>query len=115
MATASVAITPTITGIANVFPPSISDSVTTPVPSLQEVTLASGANTITLPAGTTRVCIIPPSGNAVALTLKGIAGDTGLGTFKAAPQYLAFDGTAPSTFVLSAASAMSSPVQIVGL
>lgn len=44
-------------------------------------TLASGANTITLPTGGSTVkavTIIPPTGNVVTLTLKGVTGDTGV-------------------------------------
>jgi len=42
--------------------------------------LASGANTITPPTGGTTakaVTILPPSGNVVTITLKGLTGDTG--------------------------------------
>ncbi len=43
-------------------------------------TLASGANTITVPtAGTvpTAVTIVPPGDNTTSITLKGVTGDTG--------------------------------------
>ena len=44
--------------------------------------LASGFNSITVPTGgatvPTAVTIIPPSGNATAITVKGVTGDTGL-------------------------------------
>ncbi len=45
-------------------------------------TLASGANTITPPTGGTSpvaVTVVPPVGNVVTLTLKGVTGDTGIG------------------------------------
>lgn len=45
-------------------------------------TLAAGFNTITPPAGgtTPKACtIIPPAGNAITITLKGVTGDTGIG------------------------------------
>ena len=48
---------------------------------LQITNLASGANTLTAPtSGTTPVAltIITPAGNATALTLKGVTGDTGV-------------------------------------
>ena len=61
-------------------------TITAAVPSVQTVALNSGANTITLPTGTTFFIVIPP--NAVVpqpnpayggvLTLKGVSGDTGL-------------------------------------
>ena len=44
--------------------------------------LASGANTITVPTAVgfvpTAVTIIPPAANVVTITLKGITGDTGV-------------------------------------
>lgn len=46
------------------------------------LTLSSGANTINVPVGggtvPTAVTIVPPNGNAVALTLKGSSGDAGI-------------------------------------
>lgn len=68
--------------------------------------LASGANTITLPTGTTGVTIIPSDVNTVALTFKGIAGDTGVALALTSPSSF---GVAASvtTFVLNAASAVT--------
>jgi hypothetical protein len=40
--------------------------------------LATGANTIAVPAGHQGVWVIPPSGNVVTMTLKGVTGDTGV-------------------------------------
>ncbi len=44
--------------------------------------LASGANTITVPASTgvtvTACTIIPPTGNTTSITFKGVTGDTGV-------------------------------------
>lgn len=40
--------------------------------------LASGFNSITVPTGAKSVTIIPPSANAITLTLKGVTGDTGV-------------------------------------
>lgn len=40
--------------------------------------LASGFNSIAVPTGAVAVTIIPPAGNTVTLTLKGITGDTGV-------------------------------------
>ncbi len=46
------------------------------------LTLSLGANTINVPTGgstvPTAVTIVPPNGNTVALTLKGVSGDTGI-------------------------------------
>ena len=70
------------------------------------VTLASGANTITPPAGGSTpkaITIIPPSGNTVDITLKGVAGDTGIVLHNTDPTSIALDSPT-ATFVLSAAS-----------
>lgn len=40
--------------------------------------LANGANTITVPTGSTMCVFVPPSTNTQTLTLKGISGDTGI-------------------------------------
>lgn len=45
---------------------------------VQTVSLASGLNTITPPVGAKAVTIIPPAGNVVTITLKGVTGDTGV-------------------------------------
>jgi hypothetical protein len=57
------------------------------------VDLVTGANTITPPTGTKAVTIIPPSGNLILITLKGVTGDTGV------PLHL----TDPSSIALNAA------------
>lgn len=70
------------------------------------VTLALGANIITPPSGgTTPVActIIPPAGNVIAITLKGIGGDTGIVLHKTDPTSIALDSPI-TTFVLTAAA-----------
>lgn len=69
------------------------------------VNLASGANTITAPvaATPTRCTILPPSGNTVLLTLKGVTGDTGVPLHKTDPTSFGVDSTLV-TFCLTAAS-----------
>lgn len=71
----------------------------------QFVNLASGANTITAPtaAVSTRCTIVPPSGNTVLLTLKGVTGDTGVPLHKTDPTSFGVDTTL-ATFCLTAAS-----------
>lgn len=72
-------------------------------------TLAPGDNTITVPTGGSTVkgaCIIPPSGNAQAITLKGIGGDTGIALSKLDPTSIAFEA-APANFVLNAGGAIT--------
>ncbi len=67
--------------------------------------LAAGDNTITVPtsAGVTvkGATIVPPSGNAQTITLKGVGGDTGVALSKVDPTSIAFE-TAPANFILNA-------------
>lgn len=68
-------------------------------------TLVGGNNTITVPivSGFTvkAATIIPPAGNTQSLTLKGVAGDTGIVISNIDPTSIGFE-TAPATFVLNA-------------
>jgi hypothetical protein len=76
---------------------------------IQIVTLASGANTITAPTGgsTPTACtILPPSGNAVSITLKGVTGDTGIRLHNTDPSTIAVDSSV-STFVLTAGNTIT--------
>lgn len=75
-------------------------------PGVSEVkTLASGANTITPPAGATPVAvtIIPPSGNTSTITLKGVTGDTGVVLHTTDPTTIALNSPT-DTFVLTASA-----------
>jgi hypothetical protein len=75
------------------------------------VTLAAGANTITVPSGATECIIIPftNSGSTTntaysgTLTLKGASGDTGVTISSSNVTVIPWD-TAPSTFVLTASA-----------
>lgn len=72
-------------------------------------TLASGANTITVPTGgttPTAVIIQPPTGNTQTLTLKGITGDTGVGLHLTDPFTLSL-AAATATFVLTAGNTIT--------
>lgn len=72
-------------------------------------TLSSGNNTIAVPSsGTTptAVTIVPPADNATAITLKGVAGDTGIRIHDTDPTTIALDDSV-ATFVLNAASAVT--------
>lgn len=71
----------------------------------QLVNLSSGANTITVPSGAVAVTIIPPAANAVAMTLKGVAGDTGIALSLLAPSSISL--LSVSSFVINAASAIT--------
>lgn len=75
-----------------------------------QIALASGANTITVPASPapTGVLIQLPSTNTVVTTLKGITGDTGIAIGKTGVFMLCFDPAAlPASFVLTSASAQT--------
>lgn len=68
-------------------------------------TLASGANTITVPTGGTvpkAVTIVPPVGNQDTITLKGISGDTGVILHLTDPSSISLHSTV-TTFILTAA------------
>jgi hypothetical protein len=74
---------------------------------VQQIALASGANTITVPtAPAPSGCIIVLNPiNTVVTTLKGASGDTGIAIGKTTTTVLNWDATAvPATFVLSSAS-----------
>ena len=73
------------------------------------VNLASGVNTLSVPgAGTTvRLTIIPPIGNAVLMTLKGVSGDTGIPLHKTDPTSIALDSTF-SSLVINAGGVINS-------
>lgn len=69
-------------------------------PGVNEIqALVSGANTVTAPTGAVGVTIIPPAGNTVTLTLKGVTGDTGIALAVASPTSLGISGV--STFVIT--------------
>lgn len=80
----------------------------------QLIVLASGANTITPPLGATpkAVTIIPPSGNVISITLKGVTGDTGVLLHLTDPSSFGL-GSATNTFVLTAGSLFTNPVTLL--
>lgn len=66
--------------------------------------LAVGTNTITAPTGGSTpvaVTIVPPAGNVAAITLKGVAGDTGIALHLTDPSTIALAAGVVS-FVLNA-------------
>jgi hypothetical protein len=69
--------------------------------------LTSGNNTITVPSstGVTGVTIVPLSTNTVAITLKGVAGDTGISIALTSPTSLGLNGV--SSFVLNTSTAQN--------
>ena len=66
--------------------------------------LSNGSTTInvpTLPVQATGVVIIPPTTNTFIITLKGVAGDTGVPISRTAATTIPFDSTPPASFVLT--------------
>ncbi len=82
---------------------------------IQIIVLANGANTITPPASvmpTKAVTIIPPAGNAISITLKGVTGDTGVLLHLTDPSSFGL-GSSTATFVLTAGSAFTNPIRLI--
>lgn len=89
---------------------SAADNLASPA-QIQIVTLAIGDTTITAPGGgaTPKSCtIVKPAANAVALKIKGVAGDTGVRLHNTDPDTISLDA-AQTSFVLNAAA------QIIGV
>lgn len=70
------------------------------------VSLSTGNNAVSVPAGATAVTIVKPPGNAVALKLKGVSGDTGVTLNLSDPDSISLDPST-TTFVLNAGAAVS--------
>ncbi len=73
---------------------------------VQAINLVTGANTISASnvpalANAGGIFLCPPAGNATAITLKGVTGDTGIVLSKVAPTFISFDLAPPSSFVLT--------------
>jgi hypothetical protein len=69
-----------------------------------EYTLASGANTITVPSWALYCVMVPSPLNDIALTLKGVSGDTGIPVSESQPNVITFGDTPPANIVVTAAS-----------
>lgn len=64
------------------------------------VTLSAGHNTIAVPSAATAVTIVPPTGNAIAITLKGSDGDETLGEDRG----IRLHNTDPATIAIDSAT-----------
>lgn len=75
---------------------------------IQVISLILGANTITAPVISglvvTGVTIIPPSANVALMTLKGVAGDTGIPLHLTDPTSLSLDTTFVSLVINASAA-----------
>ncbi len=81
-----------------------------------DLSLASGANTITVPTlPSPNGCIIIPPGSAgPTLTLKGVTGDTGVPMSNTYPTVLNWGaGNAPANFVITASTSYSTAALVV--
>jgi hypothetical protein len=74
--------------------------------------LASGANTITVPSWAQGAIIRPDPTNAVAMTLKGVSGDTGIALDLTGPSLINFAASPPANFVLTSAGSTSTYTSI---
>lgn len=73
--------------------------------SIQDISLALGANTITPPANSTGATIVFPAANTVLVTLKGVTGDTGIVLHPTDPTRIGLNST--TAFVLTAATSVA--------
>ena len=106
-------ITGTPVGTVSVGPYNIAGNTTNQYQA-DAVILASGTNTITVPSWAAAVIINFATANAVVVTLKGVAGDTGIALDPNGITILDFnDPTPPANFVLSAASLLTNYTQII--
>ena len=76
--------------------------------SVIQVTLASGANTITIPTGCRAVLIAFDTTSTTTKTLKGVTGDTGILLDPVGWNFLRFAASPPSNFVITASAADTS-------
>jgi len=68
------------------------------------VVLAEGDNLVAVPSWSVGVLIQPAAGNAVAMTLKGISGDTGTPLALTAPSLVSFPASPPADIDLYSAT-----------
>lgn len=76
---------------------------------LENVFASASAWTVTAPVGAVGAAILPPVGNTVGLTLKGVVGDTGIALAPGYPSVLALTAT---SFVLASAGTITGAVQV---
>lgn len=76
-------------------------------PCVSALVTVNGNTTVTVPAKAAGVIITPAVGNTTDITLKGVAGDTGIVLGNVACTKLSFDTTPPASFVLSTGSSIT--------
>ncbi len=72
---------------------------------IRTTSLAAGANTINFPSTAGGVIVVMPASSTVAITLKGVSGDTGIGIL-ATGWFILTRAASQTSFVLNAASAV---------
>lgn len=77
------------------------------------ITLANGANTITVPSWAAGYIILPDPSNAVPMTLKGVTGDTGQPLSLTEPSLINYPATPPANFVLTSTGAGATVTEIL--
>lgn len=106
-ATGSVTIAANVSGLpaGSVSVGPLTVSLSNAVGEILPVTLASGANTITVPSGVTCVLVVPSSGTSYGgtITWKGVSGDTGVAVSTINPTLVSVASTVAS-FVLTAST-----------
>ena len=65
--------------------------------------LASGPNVIPVPPGSISMVIVPPTNSVIALTLKGISGDTGFSLTANLPSMMAIPPNTASVLIAAGA------------
>jgi len=110
-----------VTGIMNGFDQNaysitigqISINLTNVIGEVRSVVLASGNNTILVPAGTQAMFVQPPANNLTSITIKGDNNDTGMHLNNVYGSFITFGTPAPTQFVMAAGSTMSAPVKLI--
>lgn len=72
-----------------------------------------GNTTVNVPSFAAGVILVPNTANTAALTLKGIAGDTGIAISPNNPSLLSFPTSPPASFVITAGSGYTGLLQII--
>jgi hypothetical protein len=105
-------ITQTVTGTQQIGPITIAPNASNQYQSTA-YTFSSGNTTLTVPSWAVGVLIQPSSSNAVQLTYKGASTDTGTPMSLTNPFLMTYNTSdLPSTFVINAASTLSTTTQV---
>ena len=103
-------VTPEPWGAITIGPLTVTGTI---VPVVLGPSIASGANTIAVPTGSSGFVFTPPSSNTNTLQLKGVTGDTGLSLPRTTFSVYMFDATAPPANIVITAGGTVGLSQIV--